>query len=132
MCLPESSSSGFPVGAFVRQHVEGIKAAGAGGDQPLVSRGAKWARGIGLDWRREAFTELLRYILAEWAAAQNAVSMEVTRYSSHSLRRGGATAAYEAGVPLETIMRHGRWRSNAVLTYIKESVRVRMEVVQAM
>ena len=132
VCLAETSSSGFPVGSFVRHHVGRIKAAGAGGDQPLVSRGAKWTGGIGSSWRREAFTQRLRHILSEWAAARNPVPFEVTQFSSHSLRRGGATAAYEAGVSLEAIMRHGRWRSNAVRTYIKESVRARMEVVRAM
>ena len=132
VCLAETSNSGFPVGAFVRQHVEGIQASGAGGDQPLVSRGARWTGGIGLGWRREAFTQRLRCILSEMAAAQHPTSIDVAQISAHSLRRGGATAAYEAGVPLEAIMRHGRWRSSAVLTYVRESVRVRMEVVQSM
>ena len=132
VCLAESSNSGFPVGSFVRYHLEGARAAGAGADQPLVSRGAKWPGGSGLGWRREAFTQRLRSMLLEMAATRILLPGEVARLSAHSLRRGGATAAYEAGVPLEAIMRHGRWRSNAVLAYLRESVRVRMEVVQSM
>jgi integrase len=31
-------------------------------------------------------------------------------YSSHSLRRGLVTSARQAGVPLESIQRHGRWQ----------------------
>lgn len=132
VCLAETSSSGFPVAAFVRHHLDGIRSSGAGGDQPLVSQGAKWPGGIGLRWRRETFTQRLRDLLSEVAAARNPAPFNATQFSSHSLRRGGATAAYEAGVSLEAIMRHGRWRSSAVLTYVRESVQVRMEVVQCM
>ena len=39
-------------------------------------------------------------------------------YTPHSLRRGGATVAYHAGVPLDAIMRHGTWRSSAVESYL--------------
>jgi integrase len=42
--------------------------------------------------------------------------------SSHSLRRGLATSAARAGAPLQTIMRHGRWRQvNTVIEYIQAS-----------
>ncbi|PNW87593.1 hypothetical protein CHLRE_02g141286v5 [Chlamydomonas reinhardtii] len=37
------------------------------------------------------------------------------------LRRGGATTAANAGVPLEDIQEHGRWKSDAVRLYIKKS-----------
>lgn len=44
--------------------------------------------------------------------------------SSHSLRRGLATSAARAGAPLQTIMRHGRWRQvNTVIEYIEASER---------
>jgi integrase len=39
--------------------------------------------------------------------------------SSHSLRRGGATALFHAGVPAPLIMAHGRWKSMAWLEYIE-------------
>lgn len=43
------------------------------------------------------------------------------RYSAHSLRAGGATVAYAAGVPVSTICKHGRWKegSPVVLRYIR-------------
>jgi len=45
-------------------------------------------------------------------------------WSGHSLRRGFATQAYAAGVDELAIMRHGRWRSAAVMrTYIAEADR---------
>lgn len=42
-------------------------------------------------------------------------------YSAHSLRAGGATQAYMAGVPVATIAKHGRWAPNSpvVLGYIR-------------
>lgn len=40
------------------------------------------------------------------------VSLGLTpKYTPHSLRHGGATALYMAGVPLETILVRGRWAS---------------------
>ncbi len=43
------------------------------------------------------------------------------RYTAHSLRAGGATVAYAAGVPVSVIARHGRWdpKSPVVLRYIR-------------
>lgn|GEM_PF-2798199 len=40
-------------------------------------------------------------------------------YSSHSLRRGGATALYSKGYSRESIMYLGRWRSDTWLRYAK-------------
>jgi integrase len=40
------------------------------------------------------------------------------QYAAHSLRRGGATQAAAAGVPLRYIMLMGRWRSDVVRQYM--------------
>ena len=40
-------------------------------------------------------------------------------YSPHSLRRGGATFSYQAGVPIAHIKAHGTWLSNAVDGYLR-------------
>ena len=40
-------------------------------------------------------------------------------FSSHSFRIGAATSAAANGVPLETIMQKGRWKSAAVAGYIR-------------
>ena len=42
-------------------------------------------------------------------------------YGTKSGRAGGATAAFQAGVPLPLIRRQGGWRSNAVHRYIAPS-----------
>ena len=41
-------------------------------------------------------------------------------YSLHSLRRGGATAAYNANVDYINIKRHGTWRSDTFWQYIAQ------------
>jgi len=40
----------------------------------------------------------------------------------HSMRSGGATDAIRARVDLRVVKKHGRWRSNAVYLYVRESV----------
>ena len=39
----------------------------------------------------------------------------------HAFRREGASWAFSHGVPLEHIMRHGTWHSNAIWTYLSSS-----------
>lgn len=48
-------------------------------------------------------------------------------YSAHSLRAGGATAAYRAGAPVSVIAAHGRWSegSPVVLGYVRATDRWR-------
>jgi hypothetical protein len=43
-------------------------------------------------------------------------------YSFHSCRRGGATAAYHAGVKVNDIKRHGIWSSDSFFKYVKDPV----------
>jgi integrase len=54
-------------------------------------------------------------------AAERAGLPHPERYSAHSLRTGGATAAYQAGAPVSVIAAHGRWSptSPVVLGYIR-------------
>jgi len=42
----------------------------------------------------------------------------LSQYSLHSLRRGGATAAYQAGADFLNIQRHGTWSSDSFWRYI--------------
>lgn len=44
----------------------------------------------------------------------------------HSLRAGGATAAAAAGISEVSLKRHGRWRSDAVHSYIEPSMQSRL------
>lgn len=58
-------------------------------------------------------------ILRDLSAAAELPDAE--SYTAHSLRAGGATVAYAAGVPVATIAKHGRWGPNSpvVLKYIR-------------
>ena len=40
----------------------------------------------------------------------------------HDFRRSGAVWAYQNGVPLEHIMKHGIWKSDAIWTYLSSAV----------
>ena len=44
--------------------------------------------------------------------------LEPSRYSGHSLRKGGAQTLYEAGIPDSQIMILGRWRSACFKLYV--------------
>lgn len=59
------------------------------------------------------------------AAAERAGLPNPGTYSAHSLRAGGATAAYKAGAPISQITRHGRWAdgSPTVNRYIRAADR---------
>ena len=52
------------------------------------------------------------------AAVKNCLGLNPDAFSGHSLRRGGATALFLAGVSEHWIAIHGRWRSNAYKLYI--------------
>jgi integrase len=54
-------------------------------------------------------------------AAHRAGLPDAATYTAHSLRAGGATAAYRAGAPVAAITRHGRWADNSptVLSYLR-------------
>ena len=51
------------------------------------------------------------------------------RYTLDSLRRGGAMFAYQSGVPLQEIKRHGTRRSNAVDAYLDQNTPLVSNVV---
>jgi integrase len=70
---------------------------------------------IGASLSTNAVADLVR------AAAERAGLPHPHTYSAHSLRAGGATAAYRAGAPVSTIAAHGRWApgSPVVLSYVR-------------
>ena len=58
-----------------------------------------------------ALTRQLRAALAPLVA-------DITKFSPHSFRSGGATAAAAGKTPRDLLKRHGRWKSDCVDTYI--------------
>ena len=58
--------------------------------------------------------------------------IEPSQFTAHSFRRGGASWAYNIGIPLETIRQLGDWKSNACLAYISVSTQNVTEALQKM
>ncbi len=79
---------------------------------------ATWAGRDGLNPRMDPSTVELIVLRAALAAAIDDAEL----YSPHSLRSGGATAAYEAGADILAIARHGGWADNSpvVFRYIRD------------
>lgn len=71
------------------------------------------------------FTRKLRSIL-------ESLGLPAKEYASHSFRRGGASFAFEAGVPIELIKILGDWRSDAVLLYLTVPLYIRLESINQM
>ena len=46
------------------------------------------------------------------------ISLDPQDFSGHSLRRGGATFAFQCGIPAELIKLQGDWRSDAYMLYL--------------
>ena len=97
---------------------------------------------LGLDYsldstneRRVAQTTLsgrLKIYLSDLAHEHPNLQIDLTSYSAHSLRRGAATSAWQAGVPREIVARHGRWQSDAVDLYLIADVDFKLTVTQKM
>ncbi len=80
----------------------------------------------------QALAKRLQIYLSELARAYPTLSLHPSSYAMHSLRRGGATAAWEGGADRERIMAHGRWTSSAVMAYLKATLAVKLSVTTAM
>ena len=64
---------------------------------------------------RYQFTSVLKKALSN-------AGFNYTRFSSHSFRIGAATTAALNGIPADQIQKAGRWRSQAVRSYIRPSL----------
>ncbi len=72
---------------------------------------------------------MLQKTLRSWVGS---TGRDPTLYSTHSLRRGGASFATEAGVSLELVKLIGDWRSDAVLQYIQFPLRSKLHAAGQM
>ena len=60
------------------------------------------------------------------------LGLDPSNYSPHSFRRGGATYAYQAGVPEHLLKLHGDWRSDAYQAYLLLPLSTRTRVADIM
>jgi integrase len=59
------------------------------------------------------------------------IKVDPVPYGSHSCRKGGCTEAARRGIAIRVLKKHGNWISDAVFTYITESMEERISVSQA-
>ncbi|KXZ41045.1 hypothetical protein GPECTOR_907g163 [Gonium pectorale] len=131
VALAGQTRSGIPIAKIMARHQAARLAAGARAVDPLFVAGPpNLARGPA--WPKSQFSARLRQLLAELVAAGLVPELELTDYAAHSLRRGGATAAANAGISVDDIKSHGRWRSEAVLGYIRRAEVVQLRVTGRM
>ena len=58
---------------------------------------------------------------------------DISKFSTHSTRSGGATLAASSGVSERNLQRHGRWASaTAKNIYVKDSLARRLEVSKSL
>ena len=62
----------------------------------------------------------------------SSIGLSPSDFSPHSFRRGGATFAFQAGVPERLMQRHGDWRSDAYRRYLSLSLTQRTVVADLM
>ena len=53
-------------------------------------------------------------------------------YASHSFRRGGASFAFQSGIPVELIKMLGDWKSDSVLLYLTVPLSIRLHSANVM
>ena len=88
-------------------------------EEPLVTLGKnKWIT-------YKSFQNYLRNL-------SDKLGLDSQLFSSHSFRRGGATFAFESGVPSELIQLHGDWKSDAYKKYLSFSLKDKVLVAKMM
>lgn len=68
------------------------------------------------------FLKRLKFFLSD-------LGYDCSNYSGHSFRRGGASFAFECGIPAELIQAQGDWKSDAYKSYIDPSFSHRSQVM---
>lgn len=66
------------------------------------------------------------------ARSIQAIGAHPSAFSPHSFRRGGATFAFDCGLPAEFIKLQGDWRSDAYLVYLELTDNQKRAAVAAM
>ena len=60
------------------------------------------------------------------------IGLDPSLYSSHSFRRGGATWAFQCGVPSELIQVQGDWKNDAYKLYLRYGLNDKLQVSSKM
>jgi integrase len=80
----------------------------------------------------QALAKRLKIHLSALQQRYHYLNVNVNSYGMHSLRRGGVQAAWQAGLDIERIKSHGRWRSDAVRAYMQPTLAIKLSVTKNM
>lgn len=92
---------------------------------PLQSQAFMWVDPTSLAYKVFTYSRFLRRL----QSILQALGLPAKDFASHSFRRGGASFAFRAGLPVELIKILGDWHSDAVLLYLTVPLSVRLESV---
>ena len=93
--------------------------------RPLPLFRYAWMGAANVPLTQHHFTEKLQ-------ACLNAIGLDASKYSGHSLCRGGASFPLQCGLPVDLIKVQGDWRSNACERYLEPSFELRKQVARQM
>ena len=142
--LPALTSSGTTIQKIVTRWLSSRHALSGGAaaqDAPFFTawrrggappaRGHMTADGLAPHTKGQALVEMFQTYLKEMVADNTLQGPEADQpFTGHSLRRGGATALYNAGWTAEEIMAHGRWTSDAYRIYLERTEAEKMDIVR--
>jgi hypothetical protein len=80
----------------------------------------------------ETLNKRLKLYLTALVAKYPDLQVNPASYGMHGLRRGGVMAAWHAGVEVEKIKAHGRWKSDAIRAYMQTTRDMRLVVTSSM
>lgn len=126
-----ASVDGINIIQCVRSHVGQLLALGARPTDPLFPAWDVDANSLAVDKRLangQALSKRLTGYLQELRSRYPDLPVNPSSYGMHSLRRGGVVAAWEAGVDIERLKAHGRWRSDAVRSYMTATTTIKLSV----
>ena len=87
-----------------------------------------YSQSKGLNWDKSLSVNQLRSMIRK---ALTRIGINGKPYGAHSLRAGGATDLFRAGVYYPTIKKFGRWKSDTALIYYRDQQQTTETVMQA-
>jgi integrase len=97
---------------------------------PAPARGRMTAEALAPAAKGQALVDMFKIYLKAMVADGTLGADAALLYTGHSLRRGGATALYNAGWTAEEIIAHGRWTSEAYRIYLERTEVQRQDIVR--
>jgi integrase len=132
--LQDTAAGGVEITTRVQRLLQLRKQMGAGPSDPLFTAWDLSAYKLSSTRLQngQALAKCLTRHLSTLIERHPTLQLHPSSYGMHSLRRGGATAAWEGGVDKDRIMAHGRWTSSAVDAYLTATTTVKLSVTAAM